>query len=239
MYRGFGDLLIENCETYNKTNEMPFLLGLEYQKKEPVFFYMNINYLLRGFEGTGKTNILNLFILSSMFLKEEKAVLYYLFDSHHNEFKRYENFSNVKHIAYCNNLSKPLESLYDSLNKRIELFSKLRVKNIKDYNKKYTTIPYIIVVIDDFFSVNFKEKQIFYLGKILNIGKAFGINVIAATQRKIFVPPYIRSQFLEIETSTNFKTKIYTSFDTYKIVIPFMCEEKNIIYETLSRKFKK
>lgn len=220
MSKDFDHLLIKNREIY-KDNEMeiPFLLGVD-QKNEPVFLDMDNHYLLNGSEGTGKTNILNLFILSSMYLR--KTALYYLFDSHHNEFIRYKNFKTVEYTGHCDNLSNALNLILKSLDKRREIFSELKVENIKDYNKKYTSIPYMVIVIDDFLSMNFNKENMLCLQRILSIGRAFGIMVLCSIQRKEYIPAGIRRQFLTIETLKEFKIQIYTSFYTYKILNPFM-----------------
>lgn len=168
-------------------NPIEILCGL---KTNGLPYYIEINkaphILIAGTTGSGKSCILNLFIISLIWKNSFESVRLILIDPKKTEFFMYHTlphllFPVAYEIAvieeYIIKINKIMEERYD-------LFKTKEVKNLEEYNKKYQSIPFIIIIIDEYADIIIQSKTIeIKILKLLQMSRAAGIHIIIATQR--------------------------------------------------------
>lgn len=208
--------------------DIPVVLGTDFESNKIICRDVSKNnILIYGRPGSGKSHLLNLIIQSSMYLKDN--IMFYLFDSRHDEFLMYKNFKNVK-------ISKSLDFLTKELSRRRELFIDV---NIREYKSRLQEIPYIMIVIDDYLDLNLDKSQVSKLLHILKIGRSFGVFVVCSNQRDKFYPD-IKNQFTSVVCFENLIGRgIIKSTDSQsKDIISTFDIKKDMIYKKLLNKYK-
>ncbi|MCL2062028.1 MAG: FtsK/SpoIIIE domain-containing protein [Firmicutes bacterium] len=155
--------------------------------------------VLIGGTGSGKSNMLHTLILSACYKYSPNDLHIYLVDFKGGvEFKFYEANkimqNQVPHIRLTGLTSEPedgvaiLANIRNELRERETLFRKTSVEDIVAYNKKATTkLARLLVIIDevqDLFEKDQKlcEEAIGILSELAKKGRAFGINLLWASQ---------------------------------------------------------
>ncbi|MCL2630952.1 MAG: FtsK/SpoIIIE domain-containing protein, partial [Firmicutes bacterium] len=155
--------------------------------------------VLIGGTGSGKSNMLHALILSACYKYSPNDLHIYLVDFKGGvEFKFYEANkvvqNQVPHIRLTGLTSEPedgvaiLANIRNELRERETLFRNASVEDIVTYNKKNEKkVPRLLVIIDevqDLFEKDQKlcEEAIGILSELAKKGRAFGINILWASQ---------------------------------------------------------
>lgn len=187
--------------------ELPMALGCTISNEVMVADLVKMPHLLvAGATGQGKSVGLNAIIASLLYKKHPSELKFVLVDPKQVEFSLYgalENHYLAKLpdeekciITDSNKVVATLNSVVTEMENRYLLLSEARVRNIKDYNKKFINrelnpekghhfLPYIVVIIDEFCDLIMEagkevERPIV---RIAQKARAVGIHMIIATQR--------------------------------------------------------
>ncbi len=162
--------------------------------------------LVAGATGQGKSVGLNAIITSLLYKKHPAELKLVLVDPKKVEFNIYGDIE--KHFlaklpdgddAIITDTSKVVEtlnSLCKEMDDRYDLLKKAHVRNLKEYNDKFTNrhlnpekghrfLPYIVVIVDEFGDLIMtagKEVEM-PIARIAQLARAVGIHMIIATQR--------------------------------------------------------
>ena len=162
--------------------------------------------LVAGATGQGKSVGLNAIITSLLYKKHPSQLKLVLVDPKKVEFNIYGDIE--KHFlaklpdgddAIITDTSKVVEtlnSLCKEMDDRYDLLKKAHVRNLKEYNEKFTNrhlnpdkghrfLPYIVVIVDEFGDLIMtagKEVEM-PIARIAQLARAVGIHMIIATQR--------------------------------------------------------
>lgn len=150
--------------------------------------------LVAGTTGSGKSEILQTYILSMATLFNPYEVSFVIID-----FKgggMVNQFKNLPHLlgAITNidgkEINRSLKSIKAELQKRQRLFAEADVNHIDKYIKKYKSgevkipLPHLIVVVDEF--AELKAEQPEFMKELISaarIGRSLGVHLILATQK--------------------------------------------------------
>lgn len=118
--------------------------------------------LIAGATGSGKSVLLNATITAlTKQLKPEKMQMI-LIDPKRVELSHFKNLKHLKggKIAYeYDDALLILKGLTDEMEERYKEFEKHGVRDIGEYHKKYSGMPYIVVVIDEFADLMLQGRQ--------------------------------------------------------------------------------
>lgn len=187
--------------------ELPIALGKNISNEVIVADLTKMPHLLiAGATGQGKSVGINAILMSLLYRKHPSEVKLVLIDPKKVELPIYSEIS--KHFlaqlpnsdeAIITDNSKviyTLNSLCIEMDQRYGLLKMARVRNILEYNDKFTKrrlnpekghkyLPYIVLVIDEFADLIMtagKEVEM-PLGRLAQLARAVGIHLIIATQR--------------------------------------------------------
>lgn len=150
--------------------------------------------LVAGTTGSGKSEILQTYILSMATLFHPYEVSFVIID-----FKgggMVNQFANLPHLlgAITNidgkEINRSLKSIKAELQKRQKLFAELEVNHIDKYIKKYQEgiakkpLPHLIIIVDEF--AELKAEQPEFMKELISaarIGRSLGVHLILATQK--------------------------------------------------------
>ena len=162
--------------------------------------------LIAGATGQGKSVGINAILMSLLYKKHPSELKLILIDPKRVELPIYGDI--VKHylaklpgdeeaiITDTTKVIHTLNSLCIEMDNRYELLQKARVRNIKEYNKKFQSrklnpleghkfLPFIVLVIDEFADLIMtagKEVEM-PIGRLAQLARAVGIHLVIATQR--------------------------------------------------------
>lgn len=169
--------------------QIPLIIGRDLNGKDVVEDLVQIsNILVAGTTGTGKSNLLNTFIVDTIYNSNPEEVKIILIDTRIINFQR---FNNIPHlfIPAITDPKKACEvmawTLKECMN-RNELFAKNNAKNIEEYNETVQSkLPRIIVFIEDLCDLMAYEKEDVEesLIEIVKISRKVGIHLIISTYR--------------------------------------------------------
>ena len=215
--------MLSNEAFLNSTAELPVAMGVDIFNKVKVFDLADAPHLLiAGATKQGKTEGINDIITSLLYAKHPSELKFVLIDPKMVEFTRYSML--IRHylavfpdaadekvkidnaiVTQPKQAEDMLSSLCAEMDMRFQLISQAEVRNIKEYNSKYSDgllrpedghhfLPYIVVVIDEYadlikagqMGVKTKSMATSIMASIIRLaqkGRAAGIHVIIATQR--------------------------------------------------------
>jgi DNA segregation ATPase FtsK/SpoIIIE-like protein len=145
--------------------------------------------LIGGMTKSGKSVLLNLFIIDLITTNSPEELRLYLIDPKKVEFSRYKNIPHLEKIVTKQNEAiEVLKSLFDKMEERYTLFEKIGVNELKKYNQKVgTKLPRIIVIFDEFadwmMDKEFKKEVENTIKSLAGKARAAGIHLIISTQR--------------------------------------------------------
>jgi nucleoside-triphosphatase THEP1 len=181
--------LKDHVKTANiKGKTVPFLLGADQQNKIVVGDMKRYKHMLiSGEMGGGKSTFLHCMIQSLMWYNTN--ISFILIDFKRVGLTVYKNFDNCIFIKEYKKFFEYIENLNKEMDKRYDALEKLEIDNLDMYNRETkANIPRIIIVIDEIADIklsseidNDRVEEI--LRRLINMGRAAGIHVIAATQR--------------------------------------------------------
>lgn len=187
----WNTLLLGDCMSTLKQNnyQIPLIIGRDLNGKDVVEELVQIsNILVAGTTGTGKSNLLNTFIVDTIYSSNPEEVKMILIDTRIINFQR---FNKIPHLLIpaitdpkkaCGAMAWTLQECMN----RNELFAKNNVKNIEEYNEKaQLKLPRIIVFIEDLCDLMAYEKEDVEeaLIEIVKISRKVGIHLIISTYR--------------------------------------------------------
>lgn len=192
----------------NSKAELPIAIGRTISNE---VFVADLNkmphLLIAGATGQGKSVGLNTVITSLLYKKHPAEVKFILIDPKKVEMTLYQSLKNHflaqlpeqgddPIITDVRDAVNVLKSLCIEMDMRYDLLKKARVRNLKEYNTKFTArklnprkghqyLPYIILVIDelaDMMMVAGKEVEM-PIARLAQLARAVGIHLVVATQR--------------------------------------------------------
>lgn len=150
--------------------------------------------LVAGTTGSGKSEILQTYILSMATLFHPYEVGFIIIDFKGggmvNQFKDLPHLNGAITNIDGNEIERSLLSIKAELVKRQELFAKLEVNHIDDYIKAYKDgkakipLPHLILIVDEF--AELKSEQPEFMKELISaarIGRSLGVHLILATQK--------------------------------------------------------
>ena len=184
-------------QTGNSGKGLTIPIGWNNEGKEVIFSLGCVDSehhaLIAGRSGSGKSNLLHILIhgLTDKYSSDDLEL--YLLDYKQGiEFNIYTNplLPHAKLIAVE---SSPeygitvLRHLVDKINSRAILFKSNNTKDIYEYSEKVSSIPRILLIIDEFQILFTENREISELAEkmltqILRQGRSYGIHIIFATQ---------------------------------------------------------
>ncbi len=162
--------------------------------------------LVAGATGQGKSVGINAILMSLLYKKHPSQVKLVLIDPKKVELFPYGHLDQ-HYLAFLPDQDEPiitetskvintLNSLCIEMDNRYDLLKKARVRNLNEYNEKFTDrklspkeghkfLPYIVLVIDEFADLIMtagKEVEL-PIARLAQLARAIGIHLIIATQR--------------------------------------------------------
>jgi DNA segregation ATPase FtsK/SpoIIIE, S-DNA-T family len=189
------------------TFELPVAMGKTISNETYIFDLAKMPHLLlAGATGQGKSVGLNCIISSLLYKKHPSQLKFVLIDPKRVELTAYASLE--KHylakipdaeeviITDTKKVIYTLNSLTIEMDQRYQLLEKAGVRNIKEYNHKFTKrklnpekghryLPYIVVIVDEFADLIMtagKEVET-PLARLAQLARAIGIHLVIATQR--------------------------------------------------------
>lgn len=188
--------------------ELPIAIGRTISNEVYVADLNKMPHLLiAGATGQGKSVGLNTVIASILYKKHPAEVKFILIDPKKVEMTLYQSLSyhflaqlptqgEEPIITDVREAVNVLKSLCIEMDNRYDLLKKARVRNLKEYNNKFTNrklnprkghkfLPYIVLVIDelaDMMMVAGKEVEM-PIARLAQLARAVGIHLVVATQR--------------------------------------------------------
>ncbi len=197
-----------NSEKYrNAKMDLPIALGKTISNEVMVVDLAKMPHLLvAGATGQGKSVGINTIIMSLLYRKHPAEVKLVMVDPKKVELSLYSRLE--KHfltfmpgqdesiITENKKVIHTLNSLCIEMDQRYELLKQAEVRNLKEYNHKFTErrlnpnnghkyLPYIVLVIDEFADLIMtagKDVEL-PIARLAQLARAVGIHLIIATQR--------------------------------------------------------
>jgi S-DNA-T family DNA segregation ATPase FtsK/SpoIIIE len=146
-----------------------------------------VGLLIAGQAGGGKSVWMNQAILTMLMSMSPKELKMLLIDPKQVEFEQFSDFPHVEKVETdAEKANDLLEKLILTMEERYELFSRGKVKKIKEYNEKFKDkpVPYIVVFIDEFADLRMTNESVVQTVAMLGQkGRGAGIHLVVATQR--------------------------------------------------------
>ena len=148
--------------------------------------------LIAGTTGSGKSVGINSMLLSLLYRNSPDTLKLLMIDPKMLEFSIYNDIPHLLTPV----ITKPkqaiiaLANMVSEMERRYQIMSQSKVKNIENYNEKCKKIglepfPYIVVIIDELadLMMNSGKEVEFYIARLSQMARASGIHLIVATQR--------------------------------------------------------
>ncbi len=185
--------LIQDSNFQNSASRLTFILGKDVSGNPDYADLSRMPHLLvAGSTGTGKTVFLNSLILSLLYRNSPDTLKFILIDPKRVEFPVYAGIPHLLGPVICNNGKAVgvLNWLIEEMERRFDLFSKFKAKNIASYNEMVLNnsaeqIPYIVLVIDELADLMAAKGREVEAGivRLAQMARAVGIHLVVATQR--------------------------------------------------------
>lgn len=171
----------------HRAGSRPFVLDISDKYHGP-------HGLIAGTTGSGKSVMLETYILSLALNYSPKQVRFILIDYKGGGMA--DSFRNLPHVAgIIDNLQgervidRALASLNGEIHRREKIFKEAKINNINDYAREYGEIPgrelpHLIIIADEF--AELKSEQPAFMGELVSasrVGRSLGIHLILATQK--------------------------------------------------------
>ncbi|NPA84102.1 MAG: DNA translocase FtsK [Epsilonproteobacteria bacterium] len=148
--------------------------------------------LIAGSTGSGKSVGINAMLLGLLYRHTPATLRLLMIDPKMLEFSIYEGLPHLLEpvITQPSQALEGLQKMVEEMERRYQLMSKERVKNIASFNKKMAKkgqelLPYIVVIIDELADLMMSGgKDVEYaIARLAQMARAAGIHLIVATQR--------------------------------------------------------
>ena len=170
-----------------RAGALPFVLDISENQHGP-------HGLIAGTTGSGKSVMLETYILSLALNYSPKQIQFILIDYKGGGMA--DSFRDMPHVAgIIDNLqgerviSRALASLNGEIHRREVIFKKAQVKKIDEFNELYGDDPtqvmsHLIIIVDEF--AELKSEQPEFMAELVSasrVGRSLGIHLILATQK--------------------------------------------------------
>lgn len=190
--------LAENWSNAKVYNTMAVPLGVN-EKNETVYLDLHEKAhgphgLIAGTTGSGKSEILQSYILSAALKFHPYEVSFVIIDfkggGMANQFKKLPHMLGAITNIDGKEINRSLKSIKAELLRRQELFAKADVNQIDKYIRLYKTggvkipLPHLIIIVDEF--AELKAEQPEFMKELISaarIGRSLGVHLILATQK--------------------------------------------------------
>ncbi len=150
--------------------------------------------LVAGMTGSGKSELLQTFIISLAIRYSPRDVVFFLIDYKGGGMANL--FKNLPHLAgSISNLSgnmiyRAMVSIRSENERRQKLFLDAKVNSIREYQKRYNSgylqipLPHMFIIIDEF--AELKREQPEFMKELISVaqvGRSLGVHLILATQK--------------------------------------------------------
>lgn len=166
-------------------NKLLIPLGIDKEGEE---YYIDFNektsMFIAGETGSGKSIYLNDIIVSLLLKNSPEDLQFVFIDQRNIELNLYNGIPLLYKdcVSDADDSIDMLNYVVKSIEKRKELFSKLKVNNIVKYNEKSDKkLPQIILIIDEATDILKLKETEDLINKILPDGYKFGVHIIIAT----------------------------------------------------------
>lgn len=186
--------IIDSNDFRNTNAGLPFALGKTISGKPIVSAIEKMPHLLiAGATGSGKSVCINTIIMSLLYHARPDEVKMVLIDPKVVELSVYNGIPHLI-VPVVTQPKKAAAAMFwavEEMEKRYQLFSEHRVRDISSYRQKAATddsmapLPYIVIIIDelaDLMMVAANEVEN-YIARLAQMARACGIHLIVATQR--------------------------------------------------------
>ncbi len=203
-------ILYQDCLEGRELSDGPgntkILLGRNEENNDVVYYNLDSedpHALVGGMTKSGKSVLLNIFIVDLMRTNTIDELRFILVDPKQVEFTRYRNIPYLDEDGIITKKElaiKKLHGLVEEMERRYSLFAEAGVNEINKYNKKVeTNIPRIILIFDEFadwmLDDEFKRDVSSAVQSLSGKARAAGIHLIVSTQRpdNTVVVPILRA----------------------------------------------
>ena len=192
--------LISSPIFQNSSAKLPLVLGKDVSG---AYQFANLekmpHLLVAGATGTGKTIFLNVLVLSLLYKNTPESLRLILIDPKRVEFS---NYSEIPHLLApiifdVNKTCNALKWLTGEMERRLNVMSEVKVRDIISYNEKITRnnekkdsektemMPYIVLIIDELADLMAAKGREVEAGivRLAQMARAAGIHLVLATQR--------------------------------------------------------
>jgi S-DNA-T family DNA segregation ATPase FtsK/SpoIIIE len=192
--------LISNPQFQNSPSNLTICLGRDVSGNPVYADLAKMPHLLvAGSTGTGKTIFLNSLILSLLYRNSPKSLRFILVDPKRVEFPIYNELPHLLTgvIFDAQKTVNALKWLIEEMERRFELLSEIKARDISGYNEIMTKtsnieektaneiMPYIVLIVDelaDLMAARGKEVEAGIV-RLAQMARAVGIHLVMATQR--------------------------------------------------------
>jgi len=199
--------LLSSDKFKNSTFELPIALGKTISNESYIADLTKMPHILMaGATGQGKSVGLNAILLSLLYKKHPSQLKFVMVDPKKVELTLFHKIerhflaklpdSEESIITDTHKVVRTLNSLCIEMDHRYELLKDAQVRNIKEYNAKFTSrhlnpeeghmfMPYIVMVVDEFADLIMTAGREIEnpLTRLAQLARATGIHLVIATQR--------------------------------------------------------
>jgi len=190
---GFRELLETDSDQKSSGEALPVYLGKTISGELLSADIASMPHLLvAGTTGSGKSVCINTMILSLLYRLSPAQCRMIFVDAKVVELKCYDGIPHLL-TPVITDPERALTAMYycvDEMERRYELLSKHSIRNIKSYNIKAVengmdTLPYIVVIIDEFADLMAVSGKVLegLIARLAAKSRAIGIHLVLATQR--------------------------------------------------------
>ena len=186
--------VLDSKEFTNTNKNLAFALGKDITGKCIVGDLSKMPHMLiAGATGSGKSVCINSLIISLLYKYSPEQVKLLMVDPKVVELSVYNGIPHllIPVVTDPKKAAGALNWAVNEMNKRYNLFSQMKVKNIESYNKLFDRgeiqekLPYIVVIVDELADLmmacpNDVED---YICRLAQMARAAGMHLIIATQR--------------------------------------------------------
>lgn len=176
-------------------SDAPTKVFLGYDElEEEIWGDLDKHCMIGGSTGFGKSSFLNSLILNKLYENKSNdiKIRFKLIDLKGVEFNIFENIQYIEIAQTVESAINLINEVKKEIENRKTLFSKLKVKNLEEYNRIYDNkkLDYIFLVIDEYACFQemiedkkSKEQVLSDLRQVSSIARSFGIKIICASQK--------------------------------------------------------
>lgn len=190
----YKELMKNNYNYKTMKADTPTLFFLGYDELEnEIWGDLSKHAMIGGSTGFGKSSFLSSLILNKLYENKTNSIKirFKLIDLKAVEFNVFENIQYVEIAQDVESTISIINEVKKEIEQRKKLFSRLKVKNLEEYNNNSSIkLDYIFVLIDEYACFQemieckqTKEKVLSDLRQVSSICRSFGIKLIVASQK--------------------------------------------------------